>query len=147
MPVSKHRRGSKARPKQPTQAPAEPRPPGMTLDELRQAIANPSRDFRAKAILAGVWWFQQLLRKVGDRWQGAKQTREDKRDAALLLCIAMDGEHGQNDDLAPLLANLLRPYCLAPGFVASWEQANNMAPGAAREAAVRILAQASPPAA
>jgi hypothetical protein len=109
MPVSKHRRRSRIRTKKPDPSPDVPPQDGKTLEELRQAIANPARDFRAKAIVAGVWWFQQLLRKVGDRWQSMKNSREDKRNAALLLCVAMDGEHGQNDDLSPLIAEMLNP--------------------------------------
>ena len=139
MPVSKHRRGSKTRTRKPEPSPEVSRPDGMTIEDLRQAVANPARDFRAKAIVAGVWWFQQLLRKVGDRWQGMKTSREDKRNAALLLCVAMDGEHGQNDDFAPVIAGMLRPYCLAPSFVEAWEHANRLLPGTAREAAARIL--------
>lgn len=141
MPVSKHRRRSKARTKKPEPSLDVSRQNGMTIEELRQAIANPARDFRAKTIVAGVWWFQQLLRKVGDRWQGMKTSREDKRDAALLLCVAMDGQHGQNDDLSPAIAGMLRPYCPAPTFVEAWEQANQMPPGAVRETAARLLNQ------
>jgi hypothetical protein len=137
MPVSKHRRGNKLRIRKPEPSPGVPRANAMTVDELRQAIANPARDFRAKAIVAGVWWFRQLLRKVGD--PGMKTSREDKRNAALLLCVAMDGGHGENDDLSPLIAGMLRPYCAAPTFVEAWEQANQMPPGTARETAARIL--------
>lgn len=139
MPVSKHRRRSKVRTKKPETSPEVPRQDGMTIEELRQAIANPARDFRAKAVVAGVWWFQQLLLKVGDRWQRMKTSREDKRNAALLLCVAMDGEHGQNDNLSPVIAEMLRPYCPAPTFVEAWEKVNQMASGTVRETAARIL--------
>jgi hypothetical protein len=110
----------------------------MTIDELRRAIANPGRDFVAKTMVAGLWWFQQLLLKVGDR-QSLKASRKDKKMAALLLCVAMDGQHGRNDDLAPMLAAMLRPYCPAPTFVDAWERANKMAPGTARAEAASII--------
>jgi hypothetical protein len=111
----------------------------MSLEELRQAIANPARDFPAKAVVAGVWWFQHLLHRVGDRWQDVRTSRDDKKTAALLLCVAMDGEHGKNDDLAPVIAAMLRPYCPALSFVEAWEQANGLPPGTARATAAEIL--------
>ena len=138
MPVSKHRRGGKLRAHQPRTAVVS-RPAIMTIDELRDAVANPARDFSAKLIFAGMWWFQHMLQRIGDRWQNPKASREDKREAAMLLCVAMDGERGANDDLAPLLAEMLRPYCPAATFAAAWEQANQMPPGAVREAVGRIL--------
>jgi hypothetical protein len=139
MPVSKHRRSSKVRPRKPEAPPVVSRSGIMTIDELRQAVANPARDFSAKLVVAGVWWFQQMLRRIGDRGQGLKASHKDKREAAMLLCVAMDGEHGANDDLAPLLAAMLRPYCPAATFTDAWEQANRMAPGSVRETAARIL--------
>ncbi|MEA2737400.1 MAG: hypothetical protein QOH05_707 [Acetobacteraceae bacterium] len=139
MPVSKHRRRSQIRTRKPDPSPDAARQDAMTLDELRHAIANPARDFSAKTIVAGVWWFQELLRRVGDRWHSMKASRKDKKEAALLLCVAMDGAHGKNDDLSPILANMLRPYCPAATFTEAWEQANQMSRGTARETAAKIL--------
>jgi hypothetical protein len=119
----------------------------MTVDELRRTIANPALDFPAKAVVAGIWWFQQLLRRVGDRWQGNKASRKDRRTAALLLCVAMDGEHGENDDLSPKLAEMLRPYCPAPTFAEAWEQAKRLPAGTVRQKAARILIPPGKPAA
>jgi hypothetical protein len=147
MPVSKHRRGNKPRARKPEAAPVVSRPAIMTIDELRQAVANPARDFSAKLVVAGVWWFRQMLWRVGDRWQNLKASRKDKREAAMLLCVAMDGEHGANDDLAPRLAAMLRPYCPAATFTEAWEQANRMPPGSVRETAARILTPPGQPAA
>jgi hypothetical protein len=143
VPVSKHRRRSKMRTRKPDLSPNASQQNLMTVDELRNAIANPARDFTAKTIVAGVWWFHQLLRKVGDRWQGIRASSKDKRTAALLLCVAMDGEQGKNDDLSPMIAQILRPYCPAPTFIEAWEQANQMSPGTARATAARILSPAA----
>ena len=57
----------------------------------------------------------------------------------MLLCVAMDGEHGQNDDLSPVLADMLRPYCPAGTFVEAWEQAKHLSPGTVRAMAAKIL--------
>jgi hypothetical protein len=146
MPVSKHRRGTKVRVRKPEAAPVVARPASMTIEELRQAVGNPARDFPAKLVVAGAWWFQQMLRRIGDRGHNLKTSRKDKREAAMLLCVAMDGEHGANDDLAPLLAAMLRPYCLAATFTQAWEQANRMPPGSVRETAARILTPPGQPA-
>src|ERR1700758_898864 len=107
MPVSKHRRRSKTRTRKPDPSPDASRQNVLTIDELRHAIANPNRDFTAKVVVAGVWWFHELLRKVGDRWHDAKASRKDKMTAALLLCVAMDGERGEDDDLSPVIAEML----------------------------------------
>ena len=136
MPVSKHRRGSVIR----TRKPAPPPPPNvMTLEELRRLVGNPAIDLTGKIELAGVWWFQQLLAKVGDRWQSNKASRKDKRTAAMLLCVAMDGEHGKNDDLAPILADLLRPYRPVNSFTEAWEQAKHLLPGTVRAETAKIV--------
>jgi hypothetical protein len=142
MPVSKHRRRGK-----PSSGRPDVTPDVMTMDELRRTIANPALDFPAKVVVAGLWWFEQLLRRVGDRWQSVKASRKDKRTAAVLLCVAMDGEHGQNDDLSPVLADVLRPYCPAPCFVDAWEQAKQMPPGTVRTMAAKILNPLGTPAA
>jgi len=142
MPVSKHRRRSKIRTRQPDLRPDAPRQNITSIDELRKAIADPAPDFAEKAIVAGVWWFQQLLRKVGDQWQPSKASPKDKRTVAMLLCVAMDGEHGANDDLAPIIADMLRPYCATPTFVEAWEQAKQMAPGTVRMMAVGFVSSA-----
>lgn len=134
MPVSKHRRRSK-----PGSAGPDVAPDVMTIDELRRTIASPALDFPAKVVVAGLWWFEQLLRRVGDHWQSGKASRQDKRTAAVLLCVAMDGEHGQNDDLSPVLADMLRPYCPAPSFVDAWEQVKRLSPGTVRTMAAKIL--------
>lgn len=147
MPVSKHRRRSKPGTRPPAQPRNASRQDVTTIDELRQAIGNPALDFPAKVVVAGVWWFQQLLRKVGDRRQNIKASRKDKRTAALLLCVAMDGEHGKNDDLSPVIAEMLRPYCPAPTFAAAWEQANQMLPGTVSAMVARILSSSNRPAA
>jgi hypothetical protein len=140
MPVSKRRSGK------PGQSPAPARQTITTIDELRQAIANPALDFSAKASLAGVWWFQQLLRKAGDRQQTTRPSWKDQRRAAVLLCVAMDGEQGENDDLAPVIAGMLRPWCPAPTFAEGWEQANQMPPGTVTAMAARILNPTAKPA-
>jgi hypothetical protein len=147
MPVSKHRRRSEPRVRKPGLSPDPSRQNAMTIDDLRRAIASPALDFPDKAVVAGVWWFQQLLWRVGDRWQSNKASRKDKRTAAMLLCVAMDGEHGKNDDLSPILAEMLRPYCPTPSFVQAWEQAKQLSPGTVREKAVTILVPPGKPAA
>jgi hypothetical protein len=139
MPVSKHRRRGKPAARTPDQAPDAPRQDITTIDDLRQAVANPSLDFPAKAVVAGVWWFQQLLRKAGDYRQTARPSWKDRRRAALLLCVAMDGERGQNDDLSPAIAELLRPWCPAPTFAEAWELTNRMPRGTVAATAARIL--------
>jgi hypothetical protein len=147
MPVSKHRRRSKTRTRKPDPSQDASRQNVLTIDELRHAIANPSRDFTAKVVVAGVWWFHELLRKVGDHWEDTKASRKDKRTAALLLCVAMDGERGKDDDLSPVIAEMLRPYCPAPTFAEAWEQANQMSPGTVRAMAARMLSAPGKPAA
>lgn len=139
MPVSKHRRRNETRDRKRDPAPVAVRRKPVTIDDVRCDIADPAIDFPSKIVLAGTWWFQQLLGKVGDHWQGEKASRKDQKTAALLLCVAMDGEHGQNDEISPVLANLLRPYCPAPSFTEAWEQAKQMQPGTARLRAARIL--------
>jgi hypothetical protein len=136
MPVSKHRRGSAIRSRKPDPSPASQ---VMPLEELRRLIATPGTHLTAKIELAGIWWFQQLLARVGDRWQGNKASRKDKRTAAMLLCVAMDGEHGKNDDLAPVLADLLRPYCPGASFTEAWEQAKRLSPGTVRALTAKAL--------
>ncbi len=147
MPVSRHRRRSKPGTRKPDLSPDASRQSITTVDELRQAIANPALDFPAKAVVAGMWWYLQLLRKVGDRRQNIKASRKDQRRAALLLCVAMDGEHGENDDLSPVIAEMLRPYCPAPTFAEAWERANQMPPGTVLATAARILSASGKPAA
>jgi hypothetical protein len=139
MPVSKHRRRGKPGTSKPDQPPNPSRQDITTIDELRQAIANPALDFPVKAVVAGVWWFQQLLHKAGDRRQAARPSWKDRRRAALLLCVAMDGEHGKNDDLSPVIAEMLRPWCPAPTFAEAWEQTNRMPRGTVSATAARIL--------
>jgi hypothetical protein len=146
MPVSKHRRRSETRARKPTPPPADSPSPNMTIDELRRAVANPALDFAGKIVVAGVWWFQQLLLQVGDHWQGHKASRKDKKGVAALLCVAMDGEHGPNDTLAPLIADMLRPYCPAPTFVDGLEHAKQMSPGTVRATAAKILSRPGKPA-
>jgi hypothetical protein len=134
MPVSKHRR----RPRQASgQQPATPRRAIATIDDLRLTLADPGLDFSAKVAMAGVWWFEQLLRRAGDPWSTIKSGK-DRMRAAMLLCVAMDGEHGKNDDLAPAIAAMLRPACPTPSFAAAWEQANRLLPGTVRAAAARV---------
>jgi hypothetical protein len=111
----------------------------MTLEELRRLIAATGADFTAKIEVAGVWWFQQLLARVGDRWQGNKASRKDRRTASMLLCVAMDGDHGKNDNLAPLLADLLRSYCPGASFTEAWEQAKQLPPGTVRALTAKVL--------
>jgi hypothetical protein len=152
MPVSKHRRpGKTSRGKtsqgRSDQAPDGSRPAATTIGELRRTVANPALDFPAKIVVAGLWWFEQLLRRVGDQWQSVKASRKDKRTAAMLLCVAMDGEHGQNDDLSPVLADMLRPYCPTASFVDAWEQAKHLSPGTVRTMVAKILTQTGKPAA
>ncbi len=143
MPVSKHRRRNQTRPREPDPAANSWQRNIMTIDDIRREIANPALDFPAKTILAGAWWFEQLLRRIGDRWQGNKASRKDKRTTALLLCVAMDGEHGQNDDLAADIANMLRPYCPASSFVEGWERAKQLSPGTVRAKVAEFLASTS----
>jgi hypothetical protein len=145
MPVSRHRRHGKTETRKPDHAPDPVRQTITTIDELRQAIASPALDFPTKAIVAGLWWFQQLLRKVGDRGQTTKPSLKDQKRTALLLCVAMDGEHGKNDDLSPVIAEMLRPWCPAPTFAQGWEQANQMPPGTVSAMAARILRPAGKP--
>jgi hypothetical protein len=142
MPVSKHRRRGKPETLKLDQPSTVSRHDIATIDDLRQAIADPSRDFSAKAVLAGVWWFQQLLRKAGDHRPTARPSWKDRRRAALLLCVAMDGKRGENDDLSPEIAALLRPWCPAPTFAGAWEQANRMPQGTVAATAARILGPA-----
>ncbi len=146
MPVSKHRRRSKTRLRQPT--PAQPASVQVlrTIDEVRDAVADPALDFPAKATIAGVWWYQQMLLKVGDRPESFKVSRQDQRTAALLLCVAMDGENGKNDDLSPMLANILRPYCATSTFAEAWEQAKQLPAGSVRAKAARALGRSGQPA-
>jgi hypothetical protein len=139
MPVSKHRRRGKPGTVKPDQPSNVSRQDITTIDDLRQIIANPAHDFSAKAAVAGVWWFQQLLRKAGDHRQTAKPSWKDRRRAVLLLCVAMDGERGENDDLSPEIAAMLRPWCPAPTFAGAWEQANRLPQGTVAATAVRIL--------
>jgi hypothetical protein len=115
------------------------------MDELRAAIADPALDFPGKVTVAGVWWFQQLLLKVGNRWQGSSASRRDKKSAALLLCVAMDGEHAANDDVAPAMAEMLRPFCAAPSFVEAWEQAKQVPPGTVRATLAKSLGASETP--
>jgi hypothetical protein len=145
MPVSKHRHRRKTGTRKPEPSSDASRPSIMTMDELREAIADPALDFPAKVTVAGVWWFQQLLLKVGDRWQGISASRRDKRSAALLLCVAMDGEHGANDDLSPAIAEMLRPYCDAPTFVEGWEHAKQVPPGTVRAMVAKSLSPSGKP--
>ncbi|MDR3537179.1 MAG: hypothetical protein P4L71_11830 [Acetobacteraceae bacterium] len=143
MPVSRRPRRSEMRTRQPDPPPGASQPNLTTIDELRQTIADPALDFPAKVAVAGVWWFQQLLWRAGERWESAKASRKDRRQAALLLCLAMDGEHGQNDDLAPTIAGMMRPYCPATTFVEGWEQATRVSPGTVRTMAAKILSPAT----
>jgi hypothetical protein len=138
MPVSKHRRGSHTRTRKPP-APAAVPQNVMTIAELRREITSPDLDFPARTTRAGVWWFQQLLARVGDHWQANKASRKDRQTAAMLLCVAMDGEHGANDDLAPVLAEMLRPYRPAASFTESWEQAKQLSPGTVRTVTAKVL--------
>jgi hypothetical protein len=94
-----------------------------------------------------VWWYRQLLRKIGDHRHSMKLSWKDKNRAALLLCIAMDGERGENDDLSPIIAEMIRPYCPAGTFAQAWEQANQLPPGAVAATAARILSPSGKPAA
>jgi hypothetical protein len=146
MPVSKHRRRSKTRTRKPDPSPEASRETSLTIEELRRAVANPALDFPAKTIVAGVWWFQQLLWKVGDNWRSSKASRKDKKTAAMLLCVAMDGEQGKNDDLSPVIAEMLRPYCPGPSFVEAWEHAKQMSPGTLRTQVAGILSPPGKPA-
>lgn len=146
MPVSKHRRGSEIRARKPDPSPNALRQNVMTVEELRRALANPALDFPARGVIAGVWWFQQLLWRVGDHWQGDKASRKDKRTAAMMLCVAMDGENGQNDNLSPVIAELLRPYCPAPTFTEGWEQAKRLPPGTVRALTAKVLSIPGKPA-
>ncbi len=147
MPVSKHRRGNQTRRRTPEPAPVVSRQTIGTIDELRQAIAEPALAFPARAELAWFWWYQQMLLKVGDRPADLRFTKQDRRTAALLLCVAMDGENGSNDDLAPVLADMLRPYIGALSFAEAWEQAKRLPAGSVRAKAARALGQAvTPPA-
>jgi hypothetical protein len=139
VPVSKHRRQVKPPIGQPRSAPLASRRNIESLDALRQAVADPALDFPAKATVAGVWWFRQLLRKTGDRRRDIKISRKDETRAALLLCVAMDGEHGQNDDLAPVIADMLRPYATASSFAAAWEQAMGVPAGTVAIRVARLM--------
>jgi len=146
MPVSKHRRRGKPGTRQPDQPPNASRQNITTIDELRAVIASPALDFPAKAIVAGMWWYQQLLRKVGDRRHSITPSWKDKKRTALLLCVAMDGERGENDDLSPVIADMVRPYCTARTFTEAWEQANRLPPGTVSATVARILNPSGKPA-
>jgi hypothetical protein len=87
-----------------------------------------------------------MLLKVGDRPESFKVSRQDQRTAALLLCVAMDGENGKNDDLSPMLANILRPYCATRTFAEAWEQAKQLPAGSVRAKAARALSRSGQPA-
>jgi hypothetical protein len=139
MPVSKHRRRNKPAPSKPDRPRETSRLEMATIDDLREVMAISTLDFAAKAILAGVWWFQQLRRKAGERRQAARPSWKERRRAALLLCVAMDGEHGKNDDLSPVLAEMMRPWCPAPTFAEGWELTNHLQRGTVSTTAARIL--------
>lgn len=129
MPVSKHRRRGKLRTKRPGLSQDTSRPKIKTIDEIRQAVADPALDFRAKIVLAGAWWFDNLLLKLGDHKKNTANSETDAPMSGSLLCMAMDGQRGKNDDISPLIADMLRPWCPTPTFADAWEQANNMPPG------------------
>ena len=57
----------------------------------------------------------------------------------------MDGEHAANDDVAPAMAEMLRPYCAAPGFVEAWEQAKQVPPGTVRATLAKSLSPSGTP--
>lgn len=144
MPVSKHRRRGAA-PSMATYTPPAKSPHGVaTMDEVRQAIADPALDFPMKTAIAGVWWFRQLLLRVGDRRLKHKLSRKDTARAAILLCVAMDGERGDSDDLSPVIADLLRPYCPAPTFAEAWERVRHLPPGTVAAQAARLVGMPSP---
>ncbi len=143
MSVSRPPRRNEMRIQRPATPPGASQPNATTIEEVRLAIADPALDFPTKVAVAGVWWFQRLLQRAGERWESSKASRKDRRQAALLLCLAMDGEHGQNDDLAPMIATLLRPYCPAPTFVVGWEQATHVSPGTVRTMVAKILSPAA----
>jgi hypothetical protein len=145
MPVSKQRRRPEAATKEHGAGAEAPRRAIRTIDDLRQALGAIETDFAAKTVAAGVWWFEQLLRRAGDEWSTVRSGK-DRMRAAMLLCVAMDGAQGQNDDLAPAIAAMLRPYCPAPSFAEGWEQAKRLPPGTVRAAAARIVQASGKPA-
>jgi hypothetical protein len=138
MPVSKHRRRNKTPPRKPDTS-SEATLSITTIEDLRRQLANPSLGFTDKIGIASLWWYEQLLSKIGHHRQSGKASRKDKQTAAMLLCIAMDGEQGQNDALAPILASMLRPGCPAPTFVEAWEQSKHLPPGTVRTKAGKFL--------
>jgi hypothetical protein len=139
MPVSKHRRHNKTRPRKPDASPMASGPEIQTLDDLRREVSSPALAFPDKISIASRWWCGQLSAKVGDHRRSDKMSRKDRQTAAMLLCVAMDGEQGQNDDLAPDLAVMLRPWCPAVTFTEAWEQAKQLPPGTVRMRAARFL--------
>jgi hypothetical protein len=138
MPVSKHRRRNKAPPPKPGTS-SQAILGITTIEDLRRQMANPALGFTDRIGIASLWWFEQLFSKIGHHRQSDKASRKDKQTAAVLLCIAMDGEQGRNDELAPILASMLRPWCPAPTFVEAWEQAKHLPPGTVRAKAGRFL--------
>jgi hypothetical protein len=139
MPVSKHRRHSKPRPRKPNAAPTAPRLEIRTIDDLRREVSNPALGFPERIGITSLWWCEQLSSKVGDHRRSDKVSRKDRQTAAMLLCVAMDGEQGQNDNLAPDLAAILRPWCAAATFTEAWEQAKHLPSGTVRMRAARFL--------
>ncbi len=134
MPASRHRRRHETQ----DPPPALARAGISSIDDLTQALRDPALDFPARVMIAGVFWFEQLLRKAGDPWEFLRSGK-DKMRAALLLCVAMDGAHGQNDDLAPAIAEILRPYCPGESFAEGWERAKRLPPGSVMTMASRIV--------
>ena len=146
MPISKHRRRNKVRLKQSAPAGTASVQVIRSVDDVQNAVSDPALDFAAKVAVAGVWWYQQMLVKVGGSAENLKLSRQDQRTAALLLCVAMDGENGKNDDLSPVLADLLRPYCATRTFAEAWEQAKHLPAGSVRAKAARALGRSGRPA-
>jgi len=142
VPVSKHRRRGKLRPRKPGLPPTTDSGAIGTIDALRPAIADPGLDFRAKVALAAAWWFDALLRQLGGAKNDTATSTEDVPMSGSLLCMAMDGERGKNDALSPLIADMLRPYCPTATFAEAWEQANGMPPGTI--AALAVKAEPAP---
>lgn len=138
MPVSKHRRRNKTPPPKPDTS-SEARMSVTTIEDLRRQIANPALGFTNKIGIASLWWCEQLFSKIGHHRQSGKASRKDKQTIAILLCIAMDGEQGQNDQLAPVLASMLRPWCPGATFVEAWEQTKHLPPGTVRAKAGKFL--------
>lgn len=143
MPVSRHRRKSNTRPALATPGTAASSRAIQTIDDLARLVADPLLAFPAKLLAAAEWWFCQMLRQAGGH-PTARLSRRDRDRAAILLCVALDGQPGANDILSPVLAAMLRPWCPAASYTEAWELASRLPPGSVTARAARLLRRLEP---